>query len=109
MGFAYCCGLLLLLRTPAGPALSAVLSPMGRMVLTNYLSATVLFLLIGPLLGIDSTDDLFHFIGQTVGILAVRAVWSTLWLRTFRYGPAEWAWRCATWWQRAPIHHPAPA
>ncbi|WP_433063199.1 DUF418 domain-containing protein [Dactylosporangium sp. CS-033363] len=108
-GFAYCCGLLLLLRTPAGPALSAVLSPMGRMALTNYLSATVLFLVAGPLLGIDSTDDLPRIIGLTVGILAVQAVWSTLWLRTFRYGPAEWAWRCATWWQRAPIHHPAPA
>ncbi|WP_203810794.1 DUF418 domain-containing protein, partial [Actinoplanes couchii] len=47
-GLAYCCGVVLLLRTPLGPVLSAVLSPMGRMALTNYLSATVLFLLAGP-------------------------------------------------------------
>ena len=110
-GLAYCCGLLLLMRTPAGPILSAVLSPMGRMALTNYLSATVLFLVFGPLLGIDSTADLPQIIGLTIGILAVQAVWSVLWLRSFRYGPAEWAWRCLTWWRRAPIRRafdPAP-
>jgi uncharacterized protein len=102
-GLAYCCGLLLLLRTPVGPALSAILSPMGRMALTNYLSATVLFLLAGPPLGIDSTDDLPRIVGLTVAIIVVQAVWSVLWLRTFRYGPVEWAWRCLTWWRRAPI------
>jgi uncharacterized membrane protein YeiB len=102
-GLAYICGLLLLLRTSAGPALSAVLAPMGRMALTNYLSATLLFLVAGPLLGIDSTGDLPQIIGLTIGIIVVQAVWSVLWLRSFRYGPAEWVWRCLTWWQRAPI------
>jgi uncharacterized membrane protein YeiB len=102
-GLAYCCGLLLLLRTPVGPTLSAVLSPMGRMALTNYLSATVLFLVVGPLIGIDSTDDLPQIVGLTVAIIVVQAVWSVLWLRSFRYGPAEWVWRCLTWWRRAPI------
>jgi uncharacterized protein len=100
-GLAYCCGLLLLLRTPLGPRLSAILSPMGRMALTNYLSATVIFLVVGPLLGIDSTADLPQIVGLTLGIIAVQAVWSARWLRRFQYGPAEWAWRCLTWWQRA--------
>ena len=102
-GLAYCCGLLLVLRTPIGPAVSAVLAPMGRMALTNYLSATVLFLAFGPLLGIDSTDDLPMIVALTVAILLVQAVWSRWWLRSFRYGPAEWAWRCLTWWRRVPI------
>ncbi|WP_433116759.1 DUF418 domain-containing protein [Micromonospora sp. CA-246542] len=102
-GLAYCCGLVLLLHTRVGPALSAVLSPMGRMALTNYLSATALFLLAGPPLGIDSTRDLPRIVGLTVAIIIVQAVWSVLWLRSFRYGPVEWAWRCLTWWRRAPI------
>ncbi|GAA0915026.1 DUF418 domain-containing protein [Virgisporangium aurantiacum] len=102
-GLAYCCGLLLVVRTPIGPAVSAVLSPMGRMALTNYLSATVLFLVFGPLLGIDSTDDLPMIVALTVAILVLQALWSRWWLRSFRYGPAEWAWRCLTWWRRAPI------
>ncbi|RXS70612.1 DUF418 domain-containing protein [Streptomyces sp. TM32] len=38
---AYAITLLLLLRTPLGTALSAVLEPLGRMALTNYLTATV--------------------------------------------------------------------
>ncbi|MDG4788284.1 DUF418 domain-containing protein [Micromonospora sp. WMMD1102] len=102
-GLAYCCGLLLLLRTPAGPVLSGVLSPMGRMALTNYLSATVLFLVAGPLLGIDSTADLPQIVGLTIGIIVVQGLWSVWWLRSFRYGPAEWIWRCLTWGRRAPI------
>ena len=109
-GLACCCGVLLLLRTPAGPALSAAPAPMGRMALTNYLSATVLFLVAGPLLGIDSPADLPAVIGLTVAIIVVQAVWSVLWLRSFRYGPAEWVWRCLTWWRRAPLRRrPATA
>jgi uncharacterized membrane protein YeiB len=73
------------------------------MALTNYLSATVLFLVLGPPLGIDEPDDLPVIVGLTIAIIVVQAVWSVLWLRTFRYGPAEWAWRCLTWWRRAPL------
>ncbi|WP_229070120.1 DUF418 domain-containing protein [Actinoplanes sp. DH11] len=108
-GLAYCCGLLLLLRTRLGPALSAVLSPMGRMALTNYLSATVLFLVFGSLLGIGSTADRSAVIGLTVGVIVVQAGWSAWWLRVFRYGPAEWVWRCLTWWQLAPMRQPVPS
>lgn len=40
----YVCALLLLLRTPLRPALRAVFAPLGRMALTNYLTATLLVL-----------------------------------------------------------------
>lgn len=102
-GLAYCCAVLLLLTTPIGPAMNAVLAPMGRMALTNYLAATLLFLTIGPLLGIDSLDDGPAIAGLTAGILVVQILWSRWWLARFRYGPAEWLWRCLTWWQRAPL------
>ncbi|WP_433802378.1 DUF418 domain-containing protein [Actinomycetospora sp. CA-084318] len=105
--FAYSCLVLLLLRTPVGPALDAVFAPMGRMALTNYLSATVLFLVLGPLLGIDSLADAPAIAGLTVGILVVQVVWSRLWLRRFAYGPVEWGWRCLTWGRRAPLRRGA--
>lgn len=101
--FAYCCLVLLLLRTPAGPVINSVLAPMGRMALTNYLTATALFLVFGALLGIDSLADGAAIAGLTIGIIVVQAVWSRLWLASFRYGPLEWAWRCLTWWRRAPL------
>ncbi len=99
--------MLLLLRTPIGPALDAVFAPMGRMALTNYLTATVLFLVLGPVLGIDSLADAPAIAGLTVGILVVQIVWSRPWLRRYAYGPVEWAWRCLTWGQRAPLRRPA--
>ncbi|MEJ2860880.1 DUF418 domain-containing protein [Actinomycetospora flava] len=100
---AYAAALLLLLRAPAGAVIGRVLAPMGRMALTNYLTATVLFVTLGPLLGIDSPDDGAAIAGLTVGILVAQAAWSRWWLDAFRYGPVEWLWRCLTWWQLAPI------
>jgi uncharacterized protein len=100
---AYGAALLLLLRTPPGAAVGRVLAPMGRMALTNYLTATVLFLTVGAALGIDSFDDAPAIAGLTVGILAVQALWSRWWLARFRYGPVEWLWRCLTWWRIAPL------
>lgn len=100
---AYCCGFLLLLRTPAGPLLDRLLTPMGRMALTNYLCATAMFLAGGAVLGIDSVEDAPRILALTAGILVIQAAWSRAWLAAFRYGPAEWLWRCLTWWRRLPI------
>jgi len=73
----------------------------GRMALTNYLTQTLLGLLV--------LDGLFEFgtLGRWqigVFILAVWAVqlaWSEPWLARFRFGPFEWLWRMATYrrWQ----------
>ncbi|MGX1856448.1 DUF418 domain-containing protein [Dietzia sp. NPDC055340] len=109
-GMLYTCLVVLLLRTPIGGLLIRVLAPMGRMALTNYLLATALILVLAPLLGIDHTDDGLAIAALVVGIIVVEAVWSPLWLRRMRFGPAEWAWRCATWWQVMPIRRrPEPA
>ncbi|AGF72162.1 DUF418 domain-containing protein [Corynebacterium halotolerans] len=107
-GLAYTTGLVLLLRTPLAPVLHRVLAPMGRMSLSNYLAATALILLGAPPLGIDGFDDAPAIAVLVVGIIALEAVWSTLWLRRFRYGPAEWAWRCVTWWQVVDIRRDTP-
>lgn len=100
-------GLLLRAAAPAAhpgrAGVVCVLAPMGRMALTNYLTATALFLIAGPPIGIDSAEDLPRIVALTIGILLVQAVWSRVWLRYFRYGPSEWLWRCLTWWQLASI------
>ena len=72
----------------------------GRMALTNYLSQTVLgVLILGVLLadvGVNRTGILVF----CVGIWAVQLWWSPLWLSRFRFGPAEWLWRVATYRKR---------
>ncbi|XVQ10209.1 DUF418 domain-containing protein [Spirillospora sp. CA-255316] len=103
MAAGYLVLFLLALRTPAGPALSWTLAPLGRMALTNYVTAALLFVPIGGALGLrDSTGfGLAALLGA--GILAVQAVFSHVWLGSFRYGPLEWAWRCVTYWRWLPI------
>ncbi|TXK40954.1 DUF418 domain-containing protein [Nonomuraea sp. C10] len=94
---------LLLLRTPVGAVLSWVLAPMGRMALTNYFSAALIFVPVGTTMGLPGSERWSASALLGVGILLVQAVVSNLWLRRFGYGPLEWAWRCATYWRRLPI------
>ncbi|MEV4189225.1 DUF418 domain-containing protein [Streptosporangium canum] len=101
---AYVCALLLLLRTPLRPVLQRAFAPLGRMALTNYLSATALVLVAARLVG-GSPDDW----SQTTVLLIAGVIlvpqWlvSTLWLRRYRQGPLEWLWRWATWARRPPL------
>ncbi|WP_405513057.1 DUF418 domain-containing protein [Streptomyces canus] len=100
---AYATALLLLLRTPLGRPLSAVLEPLGRMALTNYLTATLAVTAASPLLGLRDSARWGTAMLLAAGILAVQAVLSHWWLRRFRYGPFEWCLRCVTWWSIVPI------
>ncbi|MFI0447075.1 DUF418 domain-containing protein [Actinomadura sp. 6N118] len=94
---AYATGLLLVLRTRVRPALCYVLEPLGRMALTNYLSATIMILVAGRTLPL---------IPLTFAILLVQVTASRWWLGRFAYGPAEWVWRSLTWWRLRPLTGP---
>jgi uncharacterized protein len=107
MSFAYMTGLLLLLQTPLHRPLVAALAPLGRTALTNYLAATVLFVPLGHALRLEGSTAWGAAAGLAIGILAVQMVVSRWWLRRCRYGPLEWAWRCATWAQWVSIRRPA--
>ena len=77
----------------------------GRMALTNYLTQTALCLIVleGLLGSVEMTRT-----GVAVFVVAVWALqlwWSQAWLNRFRFGPAEWLWRCATYRTRQPLRH----
>jgi uncharacterized protein len=75
------------------------LAPAGRMALTNYLAQS--FIMIGLFFGAGL--GLAGRIGPTslwplaLGIVALQSALSALWLRYFRFGPAEWVWRSLTY------------
>ncbi|MFI6291251.1 DUF418 domain-containing protein [Nonomuraea sp. NPDC050790] len=94
------CGMLVLLATPLRTVLRFVFAPLGRMALTNYLTATLLVLAAGPLLGLPIGQSLTTAYWTAAAILAAQWLMSTLWLRRFRQGPVEWLWRWATWARR---------
>jgi len=99
----YVCTLCALMSTRLAPALRAVFTPLGRMALTNYLSATVLVLLLAHLHGHPEDWSWPAVFAIAVVILAAQWAWSTLWLRRYRQGPLEWLWRWVTWARRPPL------
>lgn len=69
----------------------------GRMALTNYLTQTILGIAI--LRGLFDPADLSRSLLALfmVGVWGLQLWWSPAWLAKHRYGPAEWAWRAATY------------
>ncbi|WP_052422873.1 DUF418 domain-containing protein [Nonomuraea candida] len=100
IGGVYVCVLLLLLRTPLRAALHAIFAPLGRMALTNYLTASVLVLAVAHLHGHPQDWTQPAILAVVAGVLAAQWLFSTLWLRRHRFGPLEWLWRWATWGRR---------
>lgn len=78
------------------------LQSLGRMTLTNYLmvSAFLVILLYG--FGFNKLGELpIHIIWLYAFVwLFVEIIFSTYWLKQFRYGPTEWIWRQLTYWKR---------
>lgn len=79
----------------------------GRMALTNYLMQTIICITIFYGHGFG----LFGKVGRTQQILFVFGVWifqlivSPIWLRYFRFGPAEWLWRTLSYLKIQPMRN----
>jgi uncharacterized protein len=78
------------------------LAAVGRMALTNYLTHTVIFTTIfyGYAFGLFGRFGRFQLMYFMVGMWIFQLWISPIWLRRFRYGPAEWLWRSLTYWKR---------
>ena len=96
---------MLVCKSGVAPRLTGVLAATGRMAFTNYLLQTVICTTIFYGHGFG----LFGKVERLEQILIVLAVWvvllvlSPVWLRYFRFGPAEWLWRCLTYMQAQPM------
>ena len=108
MSSAYAATLLLLLRSTAGSRAIMPLAAIGRMALTNYLSQAAIIV---PLcLALGWFD---RFTPSTALLLAgavfvfIQLPFSLLWLRRFRFGPAEWVWRSLTYGRLPPMRRNA--
>ncbi|MBT8054878.1 MAG: DUF418 domain-containing protein [Xanthomonadales bacterium] len=76
----------------------AFFAPYGRMALTNYLLQSLIgtFLLFGWGLGLLGEVRSGLLILLAMGMIAIQAQLSKIWLRHFQYGPLEWLWRSGT-------------
>lgn len=100
----------LLYRMPALSSVMRNLAAVGQMALTNYLSQSVIcmFLFTGAGLALYGQLERHELYYVVAAIWIVQLICSPLWLRRFRFGPAEWLWRSLTYWQKQPMRHAVP-
>jgi len=79
----------------AGSLVVHALGAVGRMALTNYLAQSIICGLIFYSYGLGLFGQLrpAEVMVLTLPIFALQLVASSIWLRYFRFGPAEWVWR----------------
>jgi uncharacterized protein len=80
----------------------------GRMALTNYLVqiATLDLLFSGYALGLGKVRPIAG-LPVALALFTAQAVISTAWLKSYRFGPAEWLWRSLTYGSRQPMRRTA--
>jgi uncharacterized protein len=104
LSFGYAAGIVLLVQHEPWRRRLAPLAAVGRMALTNYLLQTLICTTLFYSYGCGWFGKVGPAVGAllTIAIYAVQVPLSVWWLNRFRFGPAEWLWRCLTYgrWQR---------
>lgn len=107
----YVCAVVLLFRSPTWRRPLRLLAPVGRMALTNYIGQSVISIALFYGLGLGW----YGRVGPTaavvvcLGVFTAQGLASAWWLRLFRFGPAEWAWRSLTYGRRQSWRTPLTA
>jgi len=104
---SYASGLAMLFLAVRWSAWVRVFAPVGRMALTWYLFQTLfgIWLFYGFMPG----PSLMGKVGPAaiaaiaVGGFVIQCALARAWLARFRFGPAEWLWRTATYWKVQPL------
>jgi uncharacterized protein len=96
---------MLIVKSGAVSWLTKRLAAVGRMALSNYLTHSI----VCTTLFYGYGFGLFGDINRTGLAAIVLIIWvfqlliSPIWLRHFRFGPAEWLWRSLTYWKLQPM------
>lgn len=97
--------LILLYKSRFFKWLFALMRPVGQMAFTNYLMQSlfcgIIFYSVGfAMFGKLQRHEVYYVVAA---IWLIQIIYSHLWLRYFRFGPFEWAWRSLTYWKMQPM------
>lgn len=97
--------LLALYRSGVLAAPMWVLSKVGQMAFSNYILTSILMTLYFNGYGLGNFGKLerHQLLYVVASMWSINLILSPLWLRWFRFGPLEWAWRSLTYWKRQPF------
>lgn len=105
---AHVAALILLYKSQHAQSLFRRLEAVGQMALTNYIMQSVICTLFFFGYGLNFYGELqfyqIYFVAAAIWI--VQLLVSPVWLRSFYFGPLEWAWRSLTYWKRQPFLRP---
>lgn len=92
------------------PGLRKALAAVGQLALTNYLAQSVICNLIFMGFGLGMFGELERYQAYlvVVGVWIFQIIFSLIWLRSYRFGPAEWLWRSLTYKKSQPLRLKQP-
>jgi uncharacterized protein len=101
----------LFLKSGILPWLRQSMAAVGRMALTNYLTHSVVALVLFVFLGLWGALERHQLYYIVFSVWAAQLVISPIWLKHFHFGPVEWLWRYLTYGKAPPFRkeRPAPA
>lgn len=78
-----------------------IFSPVGQMALTNYLGQSIIAAIVFFGMGWYGRWERYQLMEFCVAVWISQIIFSAVWLRYFKFGPFEWAWRSLTYlkWQ----------
>jgi uncharacterized protein len=96
---------MLIVKSGALGFLTRPLAAVGQTAFTNYILQSVICSTIfyGYGFGLFGKLERYETYYVVLGCWAFALIASPIWLRHFRFGPLEWAWRSLTYWQRQPM------
>ena len=96
---------MLVFRSQIVPWLMRGLANVGQMAFTNYLMQSIICTWFFYGYGFGNYNKLyFHQLYYVVlAVWIFQLIFSSIWLRYFRFGPFEWLWRSLTYWKKQPM------
>ncbi|MES2904776.1 MAG: DUF418 domain-containing protein [Pseudomonadota bacterium] len=101
--------LMLFLQSGILPFVRRSMAAVGRMALTNYLTHSVVALVVFVFLGWWGAMERHQLYYIVFAVWAVQFVMSPIWLKHYHFGPVEWLWRYLTYGKRPAFAKDPPA
>lgn len=82
-----------------------VMSKVGQMAFTNYLMQSIIctFIFNGYGLRWFNALERYQIYYVVAGVWLFQIIFSSIWLKYYRFGPFEWLWRSLTYWHLQPM------
>jgi uncharacterized protein len=96
---------MLIVKTGVLTKLMQRFAAVGRMAFTNYLLHSIILTTVfyGYGFGLYGQVPRLWQMAFVVAVIGLQMIVSPLWLRHYRFGPAEWFWRSLTYWRLQPM------